>query len=1167
MAEVGVNATNTTHSEDVEHEEGVRFRMLKKAKSFRNDIKDRISGHIKRSHSNATEVPTSPTKTAKGAKTKSVARTGSFSEGTKTDKQWKQSNVEKLKQESKKVFQYLGYLEKAVVKGVMIQQIPEAVTVVLEAVMDLSSLLGTYFINQDSSVLLSSQNKVYQKLAQLVKWADTFILNEEQPLNKDGAAEIIKAVSDALKEWVQISSDKLQNKSYLSLPKSAGSRGSSTSNPESPGRTSLPDIPLTPREREILEQTNMGDYDNNFGFKDSDIYGNNNTLLPGAPPPKPPLPENRVSPLMNRSSAHSMDSPETEGETPPPLPRKKRSNSNVMEYNPSQGGSSSTPISHRSPQSSIFGGTTSTTTLDSLNLSPPFLSPLSTSPASSVGSGLNQSREDLLDSSKSEENLMEGFTQAHFIHHTASWSSSTSTTSGGGGIDDINELTKKIQSLTTGIEQPPPLPEKRNNASATRTRYPSDYDNVDPGTVLVPVVTSTVTTVSSATGVAQMKTSQSTASYTSFQQKAMYSKSAQFTTSQGSFSSTETSSIGTLSSTESSQSLQKPPPLPPKKRHVEAYMQMFGNYSHPTSHHDFTRHSVHSENYYQSQWYQHQMELFHPRSHTMSLISDLTRPESDLFSIGSGASVDDLLSLHVPALPPKLRTLVRKRQKSGRNNTTFTTDSGTSDTSSFMDSVSTTGSFDDTTSLGTESLRSDSLRSDSLRSDSIRSDSLGPPSTVVESEPAKFLLPPKTKEPESSTPEKDTDSDFAELNPLDDVDVSDQLVRKKKGESGPEIRGGSVDALVVHATAAGKHDFMYQEAFLTTYRTFISPDDLINKLLYRYQKFANMSDTGKKRLSRNAFSLLVRVVDELCGSELNEQCIQTLLDQVCQLLCDGELMLARILRKKALEKVETRKLHQITHHMSSLTSHSLTSRPMHLTLFKSQDIAEQMTLMDAELFQRIEIPEMLRWSREQSEESCPNLTEFTEHFNKMSYWCRSLILKQEDPRERERYFIKFIKIMKYLRKYNNFNSYLALLSAVDSAPIRRLEWQRQNMDALKEFCELIDSSSSFKAYRQALAETEPPCIPYIGLILQDLTFVHIGNPNNLPEGSINFAKRWQQFNILDNMKRFKKCNYGFKKNPKIIGFFNNFDDYLSEEAQWQLSESIKPRGTRKKPDT
>lgn len=45
---------------------------------------------------------------------------------------------------------------------------------------------------------------------------------------------------------------------------------------------------------------------------------------------------------------------------------------------------------------------------------------------------------------------------------------------------------------------------------------------------------------------------------------------------------------------------------------------------------------------------------------------------------------------------------------------------------------------------------------------------------------------------------------------------------------------------------------------------------------------------------------------------------------------------------------------------------------------------------------------------------------------------------------------------------------------------------------------------------------------FSGLVLQDLTFVHIGNPNMLNDNNINFSKRWQQYNIVVNMKRFKK---------------------------------------------
>lgn len=95
------------------------------------------------------------------------------------------------------------------------------------------------------------------------------------------------------------------------------------------------------------------------------------------------------------------------------------------------------------------------------------------------------------------------------------------------------------------------------------------------------------------------------------------------------------------------------------------------------------------------------------------------------------------------------------------------------------------------------------------------------------------------------------------------------------------------------------------------------------------------------------------------------------------------------------------------------------NRPGTLHDFRSHEIADQLTLLDAELFYKIEvkcslrffvvgrysfcsaaellpqsnpartllqIPEVLLWAKEQNEEKSPNLTQFTEHFNNMSYW-------------------------------------------------------------------------------------------------------------------------------------------------------------------------------------
>uniref|UniRef100_A0A182TY29 CRK SH3-binding GNRP n=2 Tax=gambiae species complex TaxID=44542 RepID=A0A182TY29_9DIPT len=350
------------------------------------------------------------------------------------------------------------------------------------------------------------------------------------------------------------------------------------------------------------------------------------------------------------------------------------------------------------------------------------------------------------------------------------------------------------------------------------------------------------------------------------------------------------------------------------------------------------------------------------------------------------------------------------------------------------------------------------------------------------------------------------------LNLMEELDVSNYLVFKKENEDGPDVKGGHPDALIIHATRVQKNSDAYGEAFITTFRTFISPLDLIQKLSHRYTVYHCQMNDAKQKAAKESFSLLVRVVNDLTTPDLSERLLVILMNFDYQLVSAGHLTMAKLLRVKLIEKALIYK-QKASLTVPTLSSRALVAQPPTLLDLKSAEIAEQMTLLDAELFQKIEIPEVLIWAQEQCEERSPNLTRFTEHFNKMSYWARTQILSQNDAKDREKHVIKFIKIMKHLRKINNYNSYLALLSALDSAPIRRLEWHKTITEGLKEYCALIDSSSSFRAYRQALAETNPPCIPYIGLVLQDLTFVHIGNPDLLPDGSTNFSKRWQQYHI------------------------------------------------------
>ncbi|XP_075226685.1 C3G guanyl-nucleotide exchange factor isoform X2 [Lycorma delicatula] len=1071
-------------------------KLARRARSFKEDFLDILSQM--RSPSGAR--PGSP-KPPVGSPKPPKARTTSTS-----DTPPERNPVRDLDSHVKQVQFALKHFRDVVSRN-KLEVLPGNGTVVLESITNIHGLLKTYIFIDQSSSLVSATNQVYQSLAQLIKLCDDVLLVGEKAIDKDYVSEVVQLVENAVQNLVALAIVKMEQSNKANEQtnnKPSTLDRSSTYSSELPQRSSLPDIPLTPRERQILEQTSQSVIDRHNTTHHS--HSSESVLHDDTPPPKPPLPTRvwcsesppPLPPKQRNTKSHpscsmeqlSLRSEDTSslGSVDSMLNASSRDEDELRNLmidednslhndtihgsvlNGSQNSSScccwDSPCSNNSQEHSQVHNSPDLT-------QPPVSGVVERTSTSSGFVSLRSSSQSYNYNSNKSSNVSISTETVQLNSVISGQMITTVTTSSGSSSSSITTTTTTVQqkssSKSISISSPPALPAKQRSR---RERHPSQYDNVP---------------------------SEQTQSCITINQ------------------------AGTNSSPDAC-----PPPLPIKKKHIMAYMEMFGNCSQPNTS-EFLRHSLHTYTLKQAEWQQHQITLSSAQSCSFDMVTH-TSPSHDNRSIspggfsGGGSSGYDNVGLP-PALPPKL----------GRHRSSTTSPPPASPPpppSVISHSV--------TPEISTVKEGSVSPHRSPLQR--VELPSLLTNGTAVDEEVNKTSLPP----PDS---------------PLSELDISRFLVFKKADEEGPDIRGGHPDALIIHATKANKNDFLYQEAFLTTYRTFLSPLDCIEKLCRRHEKFSSSSDSVKQRAAREAFSLLVRVVSDLTTSDLEMTVLQTLMEFVYQLLCSGDLTMAKALRVKILEKHTAKQ--QSYPCSTNLTLQNVYTRQSSLLDFKSEQIAEQMTLLDADLFMKIEIPEVLIWAQEQNEERSPNLTRFTEHFNKMSYWARSRILEQPEAKDRERYIMKFIKIMKHLRKINNFNSYLALLSALDSAPIRRLEWQKQITEGLKEYCALIDSSLGFKAYRQALAETQPPCIPYIGLVLQDLTFVHIGNSDILSEGVINFSKRWQQFNIVENMKRFKKGIYTFKKSERIIAFFSNFDEFLCEEAMWQISESIKPRGAKK----
>nr|XP_004654087.2 rap guanine nucleotide exchange factor 1 isoform X7 [Jaculus jaculus] len=981
----------------------------------------------------------------------------------------RQKNLCWLEEKEKEVVSALRYfktiVDKMAIDKKVLEMLPGSASKVLEAILP---LVQTDPRIQHSSALSSCYSRVYQSLANLIRWSDQVMLegvNSEDKEMVTTVKGVIKAVLDGVKELVRLTIEKQGRPS----PTSPVKPSSPASKPD--GQSELP---LTEREMEILNKTTG--------------VSAPTELLPDSTneevaPPKPPLPGIRVvdnsPPALPPKKRQSAPSP-TRVAVVAPMSRAtsgsslpvgiNRQDFDVDCYTQRRLSGGSRSCGGESPRLSPCSSTGKLSRSDEQ---------LSSLDRDSGQCSRNTSCETLDHYDPDYEFLQQDLSNADQSPQQVACNLSPLPESLGESGPPLLGHSFQLPHLeglsATGqlTDTPPALPEKKRRSAASQTtdssgsrvsyeRHPSQYDNISEDDLQNPAPVQS-------------------ASYTPFAAILPFQQGG---------SSAPAEFVGDFSAPESAGDPEKPPPLPEKKnKHMLAYMQLLEDYSEPQP-----------SMFYQTPQSEH---IYQQKNKMLMEVYGF----SDSF--GGGDSMQELAP--PPALPPKQRQLEPPAGKDGplRDQTTASSAPGK-----------------DSRDSGERSPNS----SDAL---------------------------------ESSQSEEEVD----ELTLIDHNEIMARLTLKQEGDDGPDVRGGSGDILLVHATETDRKDLvLYCEAFLTTYRTFISPEELIKKLQYRYEKFSPFADTFKKRVSKNTFFVLVRVVDELCLVELTEEILKLLMELVFRLVCSGELSLARVLRKNILDKVDQKKLLRCANSDQPLAARGVAARPGTLHDFHSHEIAEQLTLLDAELFYKIEIPEVLLWAKEQNEEKSPNLTQFTEHFNNMSYWVRSIIMLQEKAQDRERLLLKFIKIMKHLRKLNNFNSYLAILSALDSAPIRRLEWQRQTSEGLAEYCTLIDSSSSFRAYRAALSEVEPPCIPYLGLILQDLTFVHLGNPDYI-DGKVNFSKRWQQFNILDSMRCFQQAHYDIRRNDDIINFFNDFSDHLAEEALWELSLKIKPRNiTRRKTD-
>uniref|UniRef100_H2MLQ4 Rap guanine nucleotide exchange factor 3 n=1 Tax=Oryzias latipes TaxID=8090 RepID=H2MLQ4_ORYLA len=156
----------------------------------------------------------------------------------------------------------------------------------------------------------------------------------------------------------------------------------------------------------------------------------------------------------------------------------------------------------------------------------------------------------------------------------------------------------------------------------------------------------------------------------------------------------------------------------------------------------------------------------------------------------------------------------------------------------------------------------------------------------------------------------------------------------------------------------------------------------------------------------------------------------------------------------------------------------------------SKDMAAELTNFDWELFTAVHEVELVYYIFGRNKfpgAITANLERFVRHFNKLQYWVVTELCLCEDLMKRALLLKKFIKIASVLKEQKNLNSFFAVMFGLSNSAVQR-EYQIWNV-----------------AYRLAVAKLNPPYIPFMPLLLKDMTFIHEGNPSYVDK-LVNFEK-------------------------------------------------------------
>ena len=236
--------------------------------------------------------------------------------------------------------------------------------------------------------------------------------------------------------------------------------------------------------------------------------------------------------------------------------------------------------------------------------------------------------------------------------------------------------------------------------------------------------------------------------------------------------------------------------------------------------------------------------------------------------------------------------------------------------------------------------------------------------------------------------------------------------------------------------------------------------------------------------------------------------------------------------------------------------------------FDEEELARQLTLVEFAIFRNIRLAELIKtvWAKARTNHQSPNVLRLVDRFNQVSQWTIAEIVTTARLDDRVAMMEKLIKVAHKLLGLQNYNSAMAIVAGLNNAPILRLKHTKARLApaavaSLEDAERFFRNQRNYLTYRAALRAATPPCLPYFGMYLQDLTFVWDGNDTFVDEAGtvVNFEKCGLTAAVMADLRHFQRVPYNFEPVETIQKMLASFPHFTDEEL-YGLSLSREPRG-------